>query len=136
MRTRSSASRSLVSERAMNRPTDATRDDVGGRTALEHDAVHEVARTQLLAQQTDRHLRDRHRVERVDPDPRRGGGVRLLALEDDVEVVDGETERVESFGGEGVHHHRGVHVIEVAGVDQVDLAAAALLRTACRAGSP
>ena len=89
--------------------------------------MHEVARAQLLAQQPDRHLRDRHRVERVDADPRRGRGVRLLAFEDDVEVIDGETERVESFGGEGVHHHRGVDVIEVAGVDQVDLAAATFL---------
>ena len=70
--------------------------------------------------------RDRHGVERVDADPRRGRGVRLLAFEGDVEVVDRETERVESFGGEGVHHHRRVHVIEVAGVDEVDLAAAAL----------
>ena len=30
--------------------------------------------------------------------------------------------------GPGVDHHRGVHAVEVAGVDQVDLAAAALLR--------
>ena len=96
--------------------------------------MHEVTGTQLLAQQADRHLRDRHRVERVDPDPRRGRGVRLLALEGDVEVVDGETERVESFGGEGVDHHRRVHVIEVAGVDQVDLAAAAFLRRRAEQG--
>ncbi len=94
----------------------------------------EVTRSQLLTQEADRHLGDRQRVERVHADPGRGRGVRLFALEGDVEVVDREAEGVESLGGEGVNHHRGVHVIEVARVDEVDLAAAAFLGRSAEQG--
>jgi len=84
-----------------------------------------VARTKLLAQQADRHLGNGQRVEGVDPLPRRRRGVRLLALVRHVEVVHRQARRLEAFVGPGMDHHRGVHVAEVAGVDQVDLAAAA-----------
>jgi hypothetical protein len=42
------------------------RHDVGRVTAARHDAVHLVTRLEVLAQETDRDLRDRHRVGRVD----------------------------------------------------------------------
>ena len=94
----------------------------------------EVARTQLLTQESDRHLGDRHGVKGVHADPRRRCGVCLLALKGDVEVIDRETECVETFGGEGVHHHRGVDVVEVTGVDEIDLAATALFRRGAQQG--
>ena len=119
---------SLVSERAMKRPTARLGMMLAAEPPSSHDAVDEVARSKLLTREADRHLSDRHGVEGVDADPRRGRRVGLLAVEGDVEMIDRETMRVESLDGQGVHHHRGVHVVEVAGVDEVDLAAAALLR--------
>ncbi len=54
-------------------------DDVGGRTALGHDAVQLVAGPELLAKKAEGYLGDRERVEGVDALPRGGGGVGLFS---------------------------------------------------------
>ena len=68
-------------------------DDVGRRAAAGDHAVHLVARRQLLAQEAEGDLGDRHRIERVDAFPGCGRGVGLLAGEDDVEVGHGQAGR-------------------------------------------
>ena len=100
----------------------------GASPPLRDDAVHLVTGLQVLAQEADRDLRDRHGVGGVDPELGSGRGVRLrgrctctpkcaTALTRGSHVL----ERCR------VHHHRGVDAGERAPFEQEDLAAAAFL---------
>ena len=89
--------------------------------------MHLVARGELLAEQAEGHLGDRHRVEGVDPLPGGGRGMGLLAFEEDVEVGHGEAGAGQALDRPGVDHHGGVDVLEGAAVQHEDFAAAPLL---------
>ena len=52
--------------------------------------------------------------------------MRLFAAKGHFELLDGQTHRFEPLVGPGMHHHGRVHVVEVAGVDEIDLSATAL----------
>ena len=103
-------------------------DDVGGVAAATYDAVHLVARPEVLAEEPDRDLRDGERVGGVDAELGRRGGVRLVAG-----VANREVRRPRSTRGRHVldrcrvHHHRRVHAVERAAFEEEDLAAAAFL---------
>ena len=103
-------------------------DDVGAQAAVRDVALDDVSRLRLLAQDGECVVRRDERVQRVDAQPRAGGGVRLAP-----EVLDLEG----AVGGRA--HQRGVardarvrDQVDVAvvlavcsGFDELDLAAAA-----------
>src|SRR5262249_19133396 len=103
------------------------RNDVGGGAAARDDAVDARLGTDLLPQHADVVERLNHRVERVDALPRVGRRVRGLARELEAGAHDAEQILVHDPAIEAVDHHRGVHVLEDAAPDELDLAAAALL---------
>ena len=102
-------------------------DHVGRATAPGDHPVHLVARGELLAEQAEGHLGDRHRIERVHPFPGGGRGMGLLALEEDVEVGHGEAGAGQTLDRPGVDHHGGVDAVEGATVQHEDFAATPLL---------
>ena len=103
------------------------RDDVGRLAALGHDAVHAIARQQLLAQEADRRLRHDHRVRRVDPTPGEARGVGLDAGVGHGQLLHGDDVRHGHVHRIRVDHEGRVHVLEEAALDEADLAAAPLL---------
>ena len=80
----------------------ARRDDVGGLTAVGDDAVRHLTRRQLLTQQPDRHLRHRDRVDGVEPEVRRDGGVCFPAR-----VADGDLRQRQRPRARDVESDRG-----------------------------
>ena len=84
-------------------------------------------RAQLLAQQGDAVVGVDQRVERVAALPGRGRRVRVAPAELDHAGVDRQHRRRDHVGHAGMDHHRRADVLEGAGLDQLDLAAAALL---------
>src|SRR6185295_18664030 len=102
-------------------------DDVGRRAAVGDDAVDPAVRAYLLPHHADRVVGLDDRVQRVDPFPRIGGGVRGLAAELEGAAHDAQQVLVQDGAVEPVDHHRAVHVLEHARLDELDLPAAALL---------
>ncbi len=102
-------------------------DDVGRSATAGDHSVHLIPGRQLLAQQAERHLGDRHRIEGVHPFPGRGRRVGLLAGEVHVEVGHGQTGARHALDRPRVHHHGRVDVVEGAPLEHEDLPAATLL---------
>ena len=100
--------------------------DVGGLTAVGHDAVNPVGAADVLAQQSDGHLRDRDGVGRVDAELRERGSVGFLTGVVDVDVRHGQARKVVHLHRCRVDHHRRVDTGERPAFEHVDLAAAAL----------
>ncbi len=114
----------------------AGRDDVGGIAALGHDAVDAVGGTQLLAQQGDRGLGHDERVGGIDAEVREAGGVRLLARVRHVQGADRDDRGGRLVLGPRVDHHRGVDAVELAGLEEADLATPGLLGGRAHDGDP
>ena len=108
------------------------RHDVGRLAAARDDAVDAIARADVLAQQADRRLRDRERVGGVDAQLGARRGVRRLAVVVDVELGAGERGRLGHVERRGVHHHRGVHAVEGAALEQAGSCRRRPPRPACR----
>jgi hypothetical protein len=89
--------------------------------------VNLVGRAQVLAQQPERNLGNGERIGRVDTEVRGERGVRFAAGVFDVHVRNRRNARIHVFVRRGVHHHRRVHAVERAPLEQVHLATAAFL---------
>ncbi len=103
---------------------DPRRNHVGGLAALADHAVDLIAGWQLLAQQTQRDLGDRHGIERIDALPGGGRGMGFPAHEMHIEMRDGQAGAGQPFDRPGVDHHGGVDAVEGAPVEHQDLAPA------------
>ena len=95
-----------------------------------------VVRKEVLSQSRNVVVGLDERVQSVDPHVRRGGGVGLLAVELDSQSLSCEEPRVRKVSYARMDQHRGCGIVEGAGIDQVDLAAAALLRGSSEDGDP
>ncbi len=102
-------------------------DDVRRRPALGDDAVEARLGPHLLAQHAHVVEGLDHGVQRVHALPGIGRGVGGLAGELEAYPGDAEQILVQDPAVEAVNHHCGVHALEHAGLDQLDLAAATLL---------
>ena len=107
-------------------------DHVGGLAALRDDAVDALVGADVLAQHGDRVVAGDQRVERVQPVPRRGGGVCVAPVEVDDQALDRRHQRPRpavqgAAQRAGMQHHRRVDLRERARLDQADLPAPALL---------
>ncbi len=89
--------------------------------------MHHLAGYQLLAQQSDRHLRDRDGIGRIEPKIRSDGGVRLASDVADGHLRQRQRARPGDVERTGVQHHRRGDVVERARLQQQSLAAARLL---------
>ncbi len=83
-----------------------------------------VGPADVLAQQADGRLRDGQRIGGVDAQLRPGGGVRLFAGVEHVEHRGRDHVGTYDIRRRRVHHHRGMHAVKGAALQQQDLASA------------
>ena len=102
-------------------------DDVRSVTTVIDHAVIYVSRTQRLTQCGHIHVGVDEGIQSVDAIPGGESGVRVLAEILDRHVAVGLKRRIQLIIRAGVDHHRRGRIFEGAGVDQIDLAAAAFL---------
>ena len=131
------SSRSSTSDRPQEvRRLGPLRHDVRGLASVDDHAVHLLQRPEVLAQHRQRrvalHDDRRARCARA-PGPRTACEARPAV--DDAPLLDRQRTRRVVVVRRRVDHHRGVDALERAGEDEVDLAAADLLRRACRGRS-
>lgn len=104
------------------------RDDVRRLARAGDHPVHVPVAGKLLAEQADRDLGERHRVRRVARLVRGQGRVGRPAPVGHVQRAQRERAEPGRLERPGMDHHRGVHAVEHARLQQQRLAAAALLR--------